>query len=97
MSLFVNTWLAQMLLNVYHTVAEERSFILEPVRIAEPRLRSRDKIRCELVSNRIQSVQCNSYPLRVVFEQGCAVVDESQESTDHADLWARNCTPHIVL
>jgi hypothetical protein len=96
MSLFVNTWLAQMLLNVYHTVTEERGFVSKPVRIAEPRLRSRDKIRCELVSERIHRVQCDSYPLRVEFEQGCAVVDESQESTDHKDLWSRNCTPHSV-
>lgn len=99
-----NVWLTQLLMNAYHTIAEERGLLANPVLLAQPsRSYRRDEVQCVLLPGRPgaqgRKVRCAKYPLRVDFEKGCAIERETDDPlVGHAEImWARNCTPEVFL
>lgn len=100
-----NLWVSQLVVNAYHSIAEQRGLISPAVSLVQPSRSYRaEEVECFLLPVVLgvqgRKVKCKKYPLRVGFEKGCMV----ENQTDYPEigkrtltLWARNCTPQVIV
>ncbi|GAQ82603.1 hypothetical protein KFL_001170080 [Klebsormidium nitens] len=97
-----NSWMPQIMMNAYHSIAEDRGLLANPVQLAQPSRSYRaDEVECVLLpgDEKGRKVKCEKYPLRVDFEEGCTIDRDTdvQNAGDTHIMWARSCDPQVTL